>query len=179
VGENGIKWKTFNYFCSERSAMVSFIGEYDCKLDPKGRLSVPSGLYKQFDARYRERFIINRSIFQKCLVLYPVDAWEQIMQDLSKLNRFIKENDTFIRMFTNGATQVELDGAGRILIPKKLLDYASAEKDVVLNAHLNKVEIWSKQLFEQGLSQLSDKDFEALAEKVMSKIDPNEQRKLS
>jgi MraZ protein len=82
-------------------------------------------------------------------------------------------------MFTNGATQVELDGAGRILIPKKLLDYASAEKDVVLNAHLNKVEIWSKQLFEQGLSQLSDKDFEALAEKVMSKIDPNEQRKLS
>jgi MraZ protein len=153
--------------------MVTFIGEFDCKLDPKGRLSLPAGLYKQFDAAYKDRFVINRSIFQKCLILYPLNTWESIVADLSKLNRFIKDNDTFIRQFTNGAISVDADNANRLLLPKRLTDYASIEKEVILSANLNKIEIWSADLFNKVMDEFDQESFESLAEKVMSKIENN------
>lgn len=150
--------------------VISFIGEFDCKLDPKGRLSLPSGLYKQFDPNYKERFVINRSIFQKCLIMYPLNAWEAVSKELSQLNRYIKENDTFIRQFTNGAIMVEVDNANRILIPKRMLEYASIEKDIVLSANLNKIEIWNSKTYQQVMNDFDQTAFENLAEKVMSKI---------
>jgi MraZ protein len=153
--------------------MVTFIGEFDCKLDPKGRLSLPAGLHKQFDVAYKDRFVINRSIFQKCLILYPLNTWESIVADLSKLNRFLKDNDTFIRQFTNGAISVEADNVNRLLLPKRLTDYASIEKEVILSANLNKIEIWSADLFNKVMDEFDQEAFESLAEKVMSKIETN------
>jgi MraZ protein len=149
---------------------TTFIGEFECRLDIKGRLSIPSGLYKQFAAAEKEKFVIHRSIFQKCLNLYPMSAWETIMTDIKKLNRFIKENDMFVRHFQNGATEVEVDSANRILIPKRLSEYAGLEKDIVLTSSFDKIEIWSDTNYRSVMDAFDQSSFEALAEKVMSKI---------
>ncbi len=149
--------------------MTNYIGEFDCKVDSKGRMMVPSGLVKQFAPNLRERFVINRSVFQKCLVLYPMDAWEEIIKDLSKLNKFIKENDDFIRQYNNGATQVEMDSTNRLLLPKRLMDFAGIEKDVVLTANLNKIEIWSAQKYNEVINSYDPDSFGSLAERVMGK----------
>jgi MraZ protein len=88
--------------------MTNYIGEYACKVDAKSRIMMPTGLMKQFPAALRERFVINRSVFQKCLVLYTMDLWDETMARLNKLNRFNKDNDTFIRLFNisiNGLLQ--------------------------------------------------------------------------
>lgn len=150
---------------------TTFIGEFECKLDVKGRLSIPSGLYKQVPASQKEKFVVNRSIFQKCLILYPMSAWETIMNDISKLNRFKKENDMFVRHFQNGATEVEVDSANRILIPKRLSEYADLEKDIVLSSSFDKVEIWSDKNYRAVMDEFDQNAFEDLAEKVMGKID--------
>ena len=149
--------------------MTNYIGEFDCKVDAKGRMMVPAGLMKQFPPAIREKFVINRSVFQKCLVLYPMDAWDEIIKDLSKLNKFIKENDDFIRQYNNGAMQVEMDSTNRILFPKRLLDFAGIDKDVVLTANLNKIEIWSAQKYNDIINGYDPDNFGALAEKVMGK----------
>src|SRR5665213_1396973 len=109
-------------------SMTTYIGEFDCKIDSKGRMMIPAGLFKQFPTNMREKFVINRSVFQKCLILYPMDSWGDIMKDLGKLSRFQKKSDDFIRQYINGATEVELDSSNRLLLPKKLCDYATIDK---------------------------------------------------
>jgi MraZ protein len=153
--------------------MTNYIGEFDCKVDAKGRMMVPAGLLKQFAPAIREKFVINRSVFQKCLVLYPMDAWGEIVKDLGKLNKFIKENDDFIRQYNNGATQVEMDTTNRILLPKRLLDFAGIDKDVVLTANLNKIEIWSAEKYNAIINNYDPDSFGALAERVMGKSNPS------
>lgn len=147
--------------------MTNYIGEFDCTVDAKGRMMLPAGLMKQFPAALKEKFVINRSVFQKCLVLNPMDAWDEVVKDLSKLNRFVKKNDDFIRQYNNGAVQVEVDASNRILIPKRLLDYAKIEKDVVLTANLNKIEIWSAAVYDQVMNSYDPDSFASLAEEVM------------
>ncbi len=147
--------------------MTNYIGEFDCKIDAKGRMMLPTGLLKQFPAHLKEKFVVNRSVFRKCLVLNPMDSWDELVKDLSKLNRFTKENDDFIRQYNNGAVQVEMDSTNRILIPKRLLDYAKIEKDVVLTASLNKIEIWSAAMYDEVMNAYDPDSFATLAEKVM------------
>lgn len=152
--------------------MRNLIGEFECSLDGKGRLMFPSGLRKQVGPE-EHRFVINRSIFEPCLILYPWDEWEDITKQLNKLNRFDRKNDRFIRKFRNGATEVELDGTGRILIPKRLKAFAGLQKEVVLFASSNKVELWDKARYDQVMDE-DQEDFAELAEEVMKGIDDPE-----
>lgn len=157
--------------------MANYIGEFDCTVDAKGRMMLPAGLLKQFAPALKEKFVINRSVFQKCLVLNPMDAWDEIMKDLSKLNRFVKKNDDFIRQYNNGAVQVEVDASNRILIPKRLMDYAKIEKDVVLTANLDKIEIWSAAMYDQVMNSYDPDGFASLAEEVMGNKPANNDSK--
>jgi MraZ protein len=145
--------------------MANFIGEFDCKLDAKGRLMLPSGLRKQLDPAAQERFVLNRG-FEKCLVLYPKNEWEGISAEVNKLNQYVKKNREFIRYFYRGASELELDNTGRILLPKRMLEYAAADKDVVLFAYSNRIEVWDKKTYEGLLTDEPD-DFATLAEEVM------------
>lgn len=154
--------------------MRNLIGEFECKLDGKGRLMFPSGLRKQLGPE-EHRFVMNRSIFEPCLILYPWEEWEDITRQLNKLNRFDRKNDRFIRKFRNGATEVELDGSGRILIPKRLKDFAGLDKEVVLLASANKIELWNKGKYDE-LMQEDQEDFAELAEEVMAGVDDPEER---
>jgi len=149
--------------------MINLIGTYECKVDAKGRLMLPAGLKKQIQPVLNEGFIIKRSVFQKCLELYPMSEWNQEIAGVNKLNRFIKKNTDFIRMFMAGVRTLEIDNAGRILIPKDLVKFSTIQKEIVLASSVNRIEIWDKTLYEKILND-PDIDFGALAEDVMGNM---------
>lgn len=148
--------------------MTNFIGEFDCKLDAKGRLMMPSGLRKQLDPANKETFVINRG-FEQCMVLYPKNDWERISAEVNQLNQYVKKNREFIRYFYRGATELALDGNGRILLPKRLQQYAGVEREVVLFAYSDRIEVWDKDKYE-GLLTDEPEDFANLAEEVMGNV---------
>lgn len=145
--------------------MSHFLGEFDCKLDAKGRMMLPSGLRKQMPEAEKEGLVINRG-FEKHLVVYTRKEWDSIMEDLSKLNQYEKKTREFIRYFTRGATELTLDAAGRVLLPKSLLDYAGIGSDVVLSSQFNKIEVWAKDAYEAQMDN-EPENFANLAEEVM------------
>ena len=152
--------------------MQSLIGEYDCKVDAKGRFMFPVNLRKQLDDTFEKGFVINRNLHQKCLVLYPINEWNKLNKKLSKLNRLIKANDVFVRKFTGGATGAEADNTGRVLLPKALVDYAGISVDIKVLGSNNVIEIWDKTSYDQFLSQ--DIDIEKLAEDVLGNLNFND-----
>ncbi|KAB1062876.1 division/cell wall cluster transcriptional repressor MraZ [Salibacter halophilus] len=149
--------------------MANFIGEYHCKVDTKGRFMMPSGLKKQLDPAAQEKFVINRG-FEGCLVLYPMNEWEKETQKFEKLNLFVAKNRKFYRQFHNGATQLLLDGTGRLLLPRTLAKSAEISKEIVLFAYANRIEVWAKDRYEEVMEEDMD-DFASLAEDVMGELD--------
>lgn len=149
--------------------MSGLVGEYDCKLDDKGRFLFPSGLRKQLDPAANESFMINRG-FEQCLTLYPMNEWEKISARLQKLNLFKAENRKFYRFFHNGANILSLDNAGRILLPKPLMAYAGLKKNLIAFAYANRIELWDKYAYE-GMMEDGSGDFADLAEQVMGGFD--------
>lgn len=145
--------------------MSHFLGEFDCKLDAKGRMMVPSSLKKQLPEAEREGLVINRG-FEKHLVIYTKKEWDTITEELSKLNVYEKKSREFIRYFTRGATDLTLDSANRILLPKVLMDYAGITTEVVLSCVLNKIEVWAKEAYDNQLDS-EPENFANLAEEVM------------
>lgn len=117
-------------------------------------------------------FVLKRAVFQPCLELYPMAEWEVLMQKMNKLNRFKKKNNDFIRRFTAGVKVVEVDTAGRLLVPKDLMTFANISKDIVVSSAINIVEIWDKQNYEQAIDDAAN-DFADLAEDVMGQDDDN------
>ncbi len=154
------------YLALQSLNVVNLIGTYECKVDAKGRLMVPSALKKQLAPMLQEGFVIKRAVFQNCLELYPMSEWNVLMNRMNGLNRFKKKNNDFIRRFTAGVKTVEVDANGRLLIPKDLTAFAGIEKEIVLSSAINIVEIWDKDKYENTLDASSD-DFADLAEEVM------------
>ena len=146
--------------------MLNLIGTYECKADVKGRVMVPASLKKQLAPVATSGFVIKRAVFQPCLELYPMEEWQLLMQKMGKLNRFNRKNNDFIRRFTAGVKTVELDAAGRLLIPKDLASFAGIEKEIVISSAINIVEIWDKNKYEQAINDAAS-DFADLAEDVM------------
>ena len=132
-----------------------------------------SGLKKQLEGVAHEGFVLKRSVFQPCLELYPMEQWKKVMEQVSKLNRFVKKNNDFIRVFTAGVKQVELDATGRLLLPKDLLQYSKIKKEVVLSSVVSVLEIWDKELYENAIEGAID-DFPVLAEQVMGSLNIEE-----
>jgi MraZ protein len=146
--------------------LVSFLGEYESTLDAKGRFLLPAGFKKQLAEDVGSVFIINRG-FEKCLALYPKPSWDPIFERISKLNDFDTNVREFRRYFLNGATEVELDSANRLNLPKNLAAYAGLEKDIVLVSAVNKLEIWDKKNYEQLFDNFEPSKFSSLAASVM------------
>lgn len=146
--------------------MINLIGTYECKVDAKGRLLVPAAIKKQLSPVLQEGFVVKRAVFQPCLELYPMDEWNAVMQKMNKLNRFKKKNNDFIRRFTAGVKIVEIDAAGRLLIPKDLIGFAGIQKEIVLSSAINIMEIWDKDKYETAIDDAAV-DFGELAEEVM------------
>ena len=154
------------YLSKATILMQHFIGTYECKADEKGRIMLPVSLKKQLSDKLKNGFVIKRAVFNSCLELYPIKEWDKLMLKINKLNRFNKKNIDFIRRFTAGVRQIDIDISGRILIPKDLINHAKITKDIVVSSAVNILEIWDKKQYENAIDDAKF-DFGNLAEDVM------------
>lgn len=146
--------------------MNYLIGTYECKIDVKGRLLIPSAFKKQLAPVIPKGFVLKRAVFQNCLELYPLEQWEELIKKVNSLNRFKKKNNDFIRRFTAGVKFIELDGNGRLLIPRDLIEFSNIKREVTLSTSVNIIEIWDKSSYEKAIADSRD-GFAQLAEEVM------------
>ncbi len=152
--------------------MIGLVGEFEVKMDAKGRFLFPSGLRKQLSPAAQENFMLNKG-FEDCLTIYPMNEWEKLSEKLSKLNLFKPKNRMFYRLFHQGAKQISLDNVGRILIPSTHMERVGLKKDIMLIAYNDRIEIWDKsKYFEMIEGNMAD--FADLADEVMGDIDDNE-----
>jgi MraZ protein len=146
--------------------MYSFIGDYNCKLDPKSRVLLPSAFKKQMPTDARDSFVVKKDIYENCLILYTIDEWEKQNEKLrQKLNPYNKEHSNFLRAYYKGSAEISLDSSNRLLIPKRLLDSVGIDKDIVLSGQDKKIEIWSKERYDAN--EMDENDFSTLAEKIL------------
>jgi MraZ protein len=149
--------------------MTDFIGDFTCKLDDKGRVLLPSAFIRQMASTVQDRFVIRKDIFDNCLVLFPIMEWERQNQVLRRnTNPYNREHSKFLRGFFKGIAEIVLDANNRLLIPKRLLDEIGAEKEIVMTGQLGKIEIWTKDAYDQ--IEGYDENFASLAEKIMGKL---------
>lgn len=146
--------------------MISVLGTYECKVDAKGRFMFPVQYKNQMGEATKRGFVIKRSIFKKCLELLSSEQWEVETARISKLNMFNRKNSEFVTKFMAGVKPVELDGTGRLLIPKDLLRYGEVTKEIVLSSVINRIEIWDKSLYDAAIDY-DDDDFAMLTEDVL------------
>ncbi|MHC1703953.1 MAG: division/cell wall cluster transcriptional repressor MraZ [Tenuifilaceae bacterium] len=146
--------------------MTSFIGDYGCKVDEKGRVLFPAAFKKQTVSASPDRFVVKKDIFESCLVLFPMEEWERQNTLIRKnTNPYNKEHNKFLREFYRGTAEVTLDSSGRLLIPKRLLELVGAERELILAGMDGKIEIWAKDKYEGVRS--GENEFAQLAEKIM------------
>jgi MraZ protein len=137
------------------------MGEYHHNIDTKGRLIIPAKLRDGLG----ESFIITRGLDQ-CLFGYPKLEWEVIEEKLKGLPLTKKDARAFTRFFFSGATESEIDKQGRINLPSTLLQYAKLEKECVILGVSNRIEIWSKSIWEEYFNH-SEESFAEIAENMI------------
>ncbi len=152
--------------------MAGLVGEFEVRLDSKGRFLFPSGLRKQLPVSSQRDFMLNKG-FEDCLTLYPLSDWERISEKLSKMNLFKPKNRMFYRLFHQGAKQISLDNAGRILVPTTHMQRVGLEQDVMLIAYNDRIEIWDKAKYFEMI-EVNMTDFADLADEVMGDINDGE-----
>ncbi len=146
--------------------MISFIGDYRCKLDSKGRIALPSAFKRQMREAIQDGFVLKRDVFEKCLILYPMKEWERQNQIIrARTNTYNKEHASFLRMFFSGTAEVIPDANSRILLPKRLLEFAGIELEIVMAGQYGRIEIWSVEHYEKISNAYEG--FAAMAEKIL------------
>ncbi len=147
--------------------MTNFIGDYNGKVDSKGRIYFPVPFQKQMDGKVNDRFVIKKDVFEMCLVVYPYDEWEkQVSLIRSKLNPYNKSHNVFLRKFYKDTIEATLDSANRLLIPKKILESAEIKNEITLVGQDNKIEIWNSAMLKD--KDISHDEFAKLAEDIFN-----------
>ena len=147
-----------------------FRGVQHINMDAKGRLAMPARQREPLLSRCEGQIVVTIDTQSKCLAIYPLPEWERIEQDIQNLPALKPAVKRFQRLMLGYATDLELDGNGRILLPQSLREYAQLEKKLVLVGQGNKLEIWSEALWLAEREQaLQDSGPEAeLPEELMS-----------
>ncbi|MEW5907642.1 MAG: division/cell wall cluster transcriptional repressor MraZ [Patescibacteria group bacterium] len=136
------------------------IGEYKHSLDPKKRVAIPAKFRKEIG----KKAVITRGLDQ-CLFIYPMNEWGKVAEKLSELPTGSSDTRNFVRLFLSGASDVEIDALGRVLIPDYLKKFAGLkEKAVIVGMH-KRLEIWSEENWE-NYKQRIEKQTDILAEKL-------------
>jgi MraZ protein len=161
-----------HYFYPINTVMAGLVGEFEVKLDAKGRFLFPSGLRKQLPPAAQRDFMLNKG-FEDCLTLFPLDQWEVLSAKLSKLNLFKPKNRMFYRLFHQGAKLISLDKAGRVLVPVTHVERVGLKQDIMLIAYNDRVEIWDKSKYFKMIEG-SMTNFADLADEVMGDLDNDE-----
>ena len=145
---------------------LSLTGEYDCKLDPKGRLVLPAKVKAALPDAYANQLVLGRGL-EPCLVLYPRSAWDVIQARVMALDEFNEEYRQFQRNFFRGMTEVELDSINRFMLPRSMLRYAGVEKEAIIVGLGNRCEIWDPARYDEFLIK-DQQSFSKLAQKFLS-----------
>ncbi len=162
---NGIKGCRYKLLREKtKSEVIQLIGEYEVKVDDKGRIMVPAGLRKQLPVDWQDRFVLNRGL-ENCVAMTPYPLWQKEAERVNKLNSYKKSVRDYQRFFSRGATDLMLDTAGRMLIPKHLQEWAALGKEVVIATYGNKIEIWAKDKFNVPTAEDSER-YANLAEDI-------------
>lgn len=136
-----------------------FIGEYYHAVDTKNRIIIPS----KFRDELGENFVLTKGL-DGCLYAYTLESWKIFQEKLSKLPLTSKDARAFSRFFFSGANEIDIDKQGRTLIPQSLIEYAQIKKDIVSVGVSNRIEIWSRDRWDEYNS--SNIDFDAIAENM-------------
>lgn len=146
--------------------MATFIGDYTCKVDVKGRIILPAVFKKQMPSDAQDHFVVRKDIFENCLVLYSIEDWNRQLEKIrKKMNPYNREHNMFLRNFFKGTAELSLDNNNRLLIPRRLLEQIEADRDVVLAGQDGRIEIWAASVYDK--IDLPAEDFADLAEKLM------------
>jgi MraZ protein len=146
--------------------MATFIGDYACKVDVKGRIILPMAFKKQMPADTQDRFVVRKDIFENCLVLYAIEDWNRQLEKIRKrINQYNREQNMFLRNFFKGTAELSLDNNNRMLVPKRLMDLIGADRDFVLVGQDGRIEIWAADIYNK--IDMPSEDFANLAEKLM------------
>ncbi|PKM77629.1 MAG: cell division/cell wall cluster transcriptional repressor MraZ [Firmicutes bacterium HGW-Firmicutes-15] len=138
-----------------------FLGEYQHSLDSKGRIIVPSKFREELGAS----FVATKGL-DNCLFLYPMDEWKTIEEKLRSLPFTRADVRSFARFFFSGASELEIDKQGRILLPSNLRDYAMIEKELVIIGVGSRVEIWANEKWAQ-YNKTAESSYEEIAENLV------------
>lgn len=136
-------------------------GRFDCKVDAKGRLSLPSSLRSQLTSKSNS-LVVTNSLFKgrKCLDVYPEEEWKKLEKRISALPSLKTEVQAYQRFYLSAGQNIDIDGHHRVLIPQTLRKYAGLEEELVLVGMGSKIEIWSASqwldLQEELASQFDD-----------------------
>ncbi len=137
---------------------MGFMSEYNHTVDAKGRMIIPS----KYREGLGEEFVVTRGI-DDCLIAYALNEWQKVMDKLAEVRMTNRDAREFTRYLVGGATEVQTDTQGRILLPAFLREHAKLVKDVVLVGMGNHIEIWAKEKYQQVMEQT---DINELAQKL-------------
>ncbi len=138
----------------KRKKVMRFTGNIDAKVDEKGRVFVPSAFRKILQRADSQGLILRRDIFQTCLVLFPLEVWEEQVDAIkSRTNMFDRKGRDSLRRFVAGAESITLDSGGRMLIPRRYLEEAGIGTEVRFIGVDNTIEVWSRQAAEALLNE--------------------------
>lgn len=147
-------------FINHDKIITMFIGEYRHTIDTKKRLAIPVKFRKEIG----DRMVLTRGL-DGCLFLFPMKEWEPLAEKLGRLPFGQQDTRAFARLLLAGASEVEVDQLGRVLVPDFLKEYASLKKTVVIAGLFNKLEIWDEERWNQYKGQL-EKNSDKIAEKL-------------
>ena len=153
----------------KEARMATFIGDYTCKVDVKGRIILPMAFKKQMPADAQDHFVVRKDIFENCLVLYAIEDWNRQLDKIRKnINSFNREHNMFLRNYFMGTAELSLDNNNRILVPKRLMDLIGADRDVVLAGQDGRIEIWAADIYKK--MAMPAEDLANLGEKLLGGI---------
>lgn len=137
-----------------------FLGEFKHNIDTKGRLAIPAKFRMQLDGGA----ILTRGL-DSCLFLFPKKEWDSLVEKLIRLPLAQAGSRAFVRLMLSGASDVDFDSQGRILIPESLRSYAHLDKKTVVTGLYNRIELWDVDAWDQ-YKQKTESASEEIAEKL-------------
>jgi len=147
--------------------MSSFKGSYSYSVDSKGRINIPARLRKYVSPEANDTFVVTRG-FEKCLFLYPLDEWSTLEGSIRGLSPSISQHRFLARTLLQYATETQLDGQSRIVIPRELLQFAGIEDQVLIVGVLERIEVWNPKEYE-GYMTSQTESYENVAQAVFHK----------
>ena len=150
-----------------KSVHMRFLGNTEAKVDAKGRAFLPATFRKVLQASGEDRLMLRQHVHEKCLVIYPESVWNQRMDTLKQqLNMWNKAHQAIFRQFVSQAEEVSLDGNGRLLISKRLLEQAGIEQTIRIIGNDDTIEIWAEGRLEESFK--ADEEFGTELENIMT-----------